>query len=138
MEGNRLPYRQVDSGKCSRKRNLWKDIVSCVLMKNTPVEAGIIAIASPLPLFFCMVFWSWVWFFGIGIGMLNYETVPQWILVISLLPLAVSPAIGILGVVHGFVKLRQKYAWLGIILSIIGLIENFLLIYGMGYIGSRF
>ena len=107
-------------------------------MTNKPLITGIIAVASPIPLIMFTVLWSWLCFFGIGIGVMNYETVPQWILIISLLPLFISPAIGIIGVVHGFAKLTAKHAWLGIVLSVIGLVENLLLDYGMVYIGSRF
>ena len=63
-------------------------------MKNKPVVTGIIAVASPIPLIIFTVLWSWLWFFGIGIGLLNYDTVPQWILVCSLLPLFISPTFG--------------------------------------------
>ena len=48
---------------------------------------------------------------------LNFETIPLWILIISILPSVISPAMGVLGIVHGFIKLKQKYAWLSIILS---------------------
>ena len=107
-------------------------------MINKPFITGIIAVASPIPLFVFTILWSWFCFFGIGMGLLNYETVPQWILIISFLPLFISPAMGVLGVIHGFAKLKQKHAWLGIVLSVVSLIENFFLIYGMYYIGSRF
>ena len=107
-------------------------------MKNKPFITGIIAIASPIPLSIFTVLWSWLWFFGIGIGLLNYSNVPEWILNVGLLPLIISPVLGILGIVHGFLKIKHKLAWLGIVLSVVGLIENCLLIYGMYYIGSRF
>jgi hypothetical protein len=79
-----------------------------------------------------------VWFFGIGMGLLNYETIPQWIQVCSMLPLFVSPIIGLIGIIHGIIIIKSKQAKLGIFLSVIGLIENFFLIYGIYYIGSRF
>ena len=107
-------------------------------MKNRPIVTGIIAAASPIPTVIFTVIWSWVWFFGIGMGLLNYDTVPQWILIVSLLPLLVSPIFGLLGIIHGMVKIKTKKAWFGIFLSVIGLFENFILIYGMYYLGSRF
>ena len=107
-------------------------------MKNKPIVTGIIAVASPIPLLIFTVLWCWGWFFGIGTGLLNYDTIPQWILICSLLPLFISPAFGVLGIIHGIIKIKEKQAWIGILLSALGLIENFLLIYGMGYIGSRF
>ena len=107
-------------------------------MKDKPIVTGIIAVASPVPLIVFTVLWSWVWFFGIVVGLLNYDAVPQWILVCSLSPLLISPAFGLLGIVHGVIKIKSERAWLGILLSVLGLIENFILIYGMCYIGSRF
>ena len=107
-------------------------------MKNKPLVTGIIAVVSPVPLIVFTVLWSWMWGFGIGMGLLNYDTIPQWILICSLLPLFISPALGLLGIVHGIIKIKLKRAWVGILLSVLGLIENFILIYGMYYIGSRF
>ena len=107
-------------------------------MKNKPLVTGIIAVVSPVPLIVFTVLWSWIWCFGIGMGLLNFDTIPQWILICSLLPLFISPALGLLGIVHGIIKIKLKRAWVGILLSVLGLIENFILIYGMGYIGSRF
>lgn len=107
-------------------------------MKNKPIVTGIVAIASPIPLIVFTVLWYWVWFFGIGMGLLNYDTIPQWILILSLLPLLISPILCLIGAIHGIVKIKTKKAILGILLSIIGLLENFVLIYGIYYIGSRF
>ena len=107
-------------------------------MKNNPVVTGMIAVTSPIPLIIFTVLWSWLLFFISGIGLLNCDPIPQWISVCSLLPLLISPALGLLGVIHGIVKIKTKRAWLGILLSVIGLIENFALIYGMYYIGSGF
>ena len=76
--------------------------------------------------------------FCIGMGLLNYDIVPQWILAVSLLPLLISPIIGLLGIIHGIVKIKTRKAWLGIFLSVIGLFENYILIYGIYYLGSRF
>lgn len=107
-------------------------------MKRNSLVIGIIAVASPIPLALFTVLWDWLLAFGIGMGLLNYDTVPQWILICSLLPLLISPGLGILGIVHGCIQRKQKRAWLGILLSVLCLIENFLLIYGMCYIGSRY
>ena len=107
-------------------------------MKNKPIVTGIIAVASPIPMIVLTVLWTWICFFGIGMGLLNYDTVPQWIPVCSLLPLFISPTFCLLGLVHGVIKIKLKRAWIGILLSVLGLIENFILIYGMYYLGSRF
>ena len=107
-------------------------------MKNKPVLTGIIAAVSPVPLLIFTVLWCWIWFFGIGMGLLNYEIVPQWILICSLLPLFISPALGLSGIIHGLIKRKTKRAWLGILLSVIGLMESFLLLYCIYYAGSKF
>ena len=107
-------------------------------MKNKPIVIGIIAVASPIPLVIFTSIWSLIWSFYIGLGLLNYDTVPQWILVVSLLPLFISPIFGLMGIIHSMVKIKTKKAWFAFFLSVIGLLENFILIYGMSYLGSRF
>lgn len=107
-------------------------------MKSKPFVTGVLAVASPLPGFFLTMLWCWSCCFGIGMGLLNYDTIPEWLLIVSLLPLFISPLLGLLGIIHGIVKIRSKKAWLGILLSVIGLFENFILIYGIGYLGSRY
>lgn len=107
-------------------------------MKNRPYITGIIAAASPFYMFIFTLFWCWIWFFGIGIGLLNYDTIPPWIQAVSLIPLLVSPAIGICGIIHGLIKIKHKLAWLGIVLSVGCLLENILMFFCMAYLGSRF
>ena len=107
-------------------------------MKIKPIISGIIAAISPIPLLIFTVLWFWICSFGIGMGLLQYETIPEWILIISLLPLLISPLLGISGIIHGFIKRKESLAWLGILLSISCLVENFILIYGIIYLGSRF
>lgn len=136
MTGFRLPSTPA---KCSRvKRNHCKAIKSAIMMKSTPIEAGIVAVASPLPLFFCTVFWSWILTFTIGMGILGLEYIPNWLSICSLLPLLVSPIIGVMGLIHSIIKIKEKRSWVGFLLSFLGLAENLLLIYCIGYIGSRF
>ena len=105
-------------------------------MKNLPVATGIFAFISPFPMFVLTILWSWFWFFGIGIGLLGLATFPDWLLILSLLPLFVSPALGVLGILHGIIKRTVKYAKLGILLSVLGLLENGILWLGMGYLSQ--
>ena len=86
-------------------------------MKNMPIITGIIAFVSPISLLIFSILW---------------------IDIIGLLPLLISPILGVLGVVHGIVKIKEDYSVLGIVLSAIGLLENLFLIFGMCYLGSRF
>ena len=86
-------------------------------MKNMPIITGIIAFVSPISLLIFSILW---------------------IDIIGLLPMFISPILGVLGVVHGIVKIKEDYSVLGIVLSAIGLLENLFLIFGMCYLGSRF
>lgn len=106
-------------------------------MKNKPFITGIIAAVSPFPMFWFTMLWSWVWFFGIGLGMLQYDRIPDWMLIVELLPLCISPLLGLLGIVHGIIKRKTRLAWLGILLSVLCLIENVLLLAVMAFL-SRF
>ena len=107
-------------------------------MKNKPMISGIIAAVSPIPLLIFTMLWSCIWIFAIGMGLFHYENIPNWILIVSIIPLCISPILGILGVVHGIVKRKEYLSWLGIALSIVGLLENVFLIYGINFVGSRF
>ena len=105
-------------------------------MKNKSINLGLVAAISPIPLLIVSVLWSWLWSFGVGMGLLNYDTIPQWILIISMTPLLISPMLGVIGAIHGIVNIREGLSFVGIILSIICLVENAALIYGMYYLGS--
>ena len=120
------------------KESGFAKLKKTVLMKNTYVEAGIVAVASPLPLMIFTSMWSVLFGIGFGIGVLGYTSIPEWMLYISLFPLLISPAIGVLGTVRCLLKIKEKKAWLGLILSLLGLVENMLLFYGCFYIGSRY
>ena len=107
-------------------------------MKKDPVRMGIAAVLSPLPMFVVTILWSWFLFFGIGIGLLGLATVPDWMLYLIVLPLLVSPARCVGGVVCGIACRKEPRAWLGILLSVLGLAENVLLILGILHIGGRY
>ena len=108
-------------------------------MKNTPVEAGRFAFFSPLPMLFASGLWSWIVVFGIYFGLLQLDVpIPEWLIGITIIPpVFCSPILGILGIVHGIIKRKEKRAWLGILLSTLCLVENALLFCAMGYL-SRF
>lgn len=107
-------------------------------MKNRPFITGILAVASPLPVFCYTILWSWFMCFGIGMGLLQYDTIPQWILTVSLLPLCISPGLSVAGMIHGIVKRKEKLAWLGILLSVLALVQFAALVYIAGYLGSKY
>ena len=108
--------------------------------KNKPLKMGIFAVCSPLPLVFFTMFWfMFLWGILSILGVFSrYGTMPEWALCVGLLPLSISPLLGVAGIIHGIVKMKERLSWLGIVLSVLGLPENFGLIYVMGYIGSRF
>ena len=107
-------------------------------MKNKALVLGVVSVASPVPGFIFTLLWCWTWAFGIGMGLLGYDGVADWILIVGLLPLLISPLMGLFGIVYGIVRRREKRAWLGILLSVLGVAENVLMIYGLCYIGYRY
>ena len=107
-------------------------------MKNYSLTLGLISVLSPVPLLVFTALWCWMWVFGVGMGLLSYEIVPEWILLISVLPLSVSPLLELVGTACGIVTIRERHSLLGIVLSLLCLAENFVLIYGIYYLGSRF
>ena len=78
-------------------------------MKNKPIVSGIIAIASPIPLIIFTALWCWIWAFAIGMGLFHYDNIPNWILSVALLPLFISPILGVLGIIHGIIKRKEKF-----------------------------
>jgi len=99
---------------------------------------GTISVLSPLPMVLVTVFWFWILFFGIGMGMLGYTNVPDWMLIVGLLPLLFSPCFAVFGIVIGIVKRKQQHSLLCIILSVAGLLINFAMMFGMVYLGYSF
>ncbi len=132
---NRLPRHREEK---PIPKNTLSKLKESMLMKNTPVEAGWFAVASPLPMFFVTSFWGLFLFFGIYIGLLNMDVpIPAWVTILSVIPILISPLLCVLGVIHGIIKRKEKGALLGILLSAFGLAENFLLFCAMAYL-SRF
>lgn len=107
-------------------------------MKSKSLKLGIIAVASPIPLFLITCLWALFVFFVIGIGVLHHEptTTFDWLLVVSLLPLLISPLMCCAFIVRGIVKRKEHMSWLCILLSVAGLAENALLLMGICYLGS--
>jgi len=105
-------------------------------MKMKPLTLGIIAALSPVPGLVLTSFWSIIWISAIGMELLQYETIPVWIEIISFLPLLISPFLGIFGIMRGIKKRKEKLAWLGIVLSVLCLIENFVLLYYIAFVSE--
>ena len=107
-------------------------------MKRSAFVLGLISFLSPVPFAVATILWDWVLSFGIGMGLLGYDHIPDWILFAGLAPLLISPTLGIVGIVYGFCERKEKLAWLGILLSVLGVMVNGLLLFAMGYAGSHY
>ena len=107
-------------------------------MKMNPVKLGKVAVITPIPLLILAVIALWVIYFFVGMHILGYETVPFWLLIISELPLFISPLLCVFGIVYGVIKRREHRAWLGVLLSSLGLLENCLIFGCIIYVGKRF
>ena len=115
-------------------------VATCKSAKKHPLilTVAIVAIASPLPMIFVTSMWSLLFGVGFGISVLRYSTIPDWMLYLCLLPLSFSPLFDVFGIILGIVKIKERHSKLCIILSVLGLLMNFALIFGIGYIGSRY
>lgn len=105
----------------------------------SPLVFGIIAAASPLPMYCFSILWCWFLLFDIWIGLLGLGTpTPDWFSYLELFPLAVSPMLGIFGAIFGIVRRKHPHAILGTILSVLGIVTNFVLVAVTVYLGYRF
>ena len=109
-------------------------IKQSVLMKNTPLEAGIFAALSPLPMFWVSVFVTTI-VGGIGFALLGASIAVKMFDYIPLVVFLLSPTLGVLGIIHSLMKIREKKALLGLLLSILCIVENALMFWGMYYLG---
>lgn len=107
-------------------------------MKQRAFMLGLFSFLSPVPLAIATILWDWTLSFGIGMGLLGYDYIPDWISFAGLAPLLISPLLGLAGIVYGICKRKEKLAWLGILLSVLCIVANALMIFAMGYIGSRY
>ena len=99
---------------------------------------GIVAFFSPIIVFVSTCIWSWLTFFGIGMGVLHYETVPEWLVTIGCLPLLIGPLMCCAFFVLNVINRKEDMARVGMLLSAVGAILNVLMIIGMCYIGSKY
>ena len=98
--------------------------------KHRSFLAGIFAAASPIPFFLISCFLAMM----IGFELRN---VPAWQLGLGLIPFAISPICCCACLVYGIIRHREHLSWLCVLLSVLGLAENALLLYGMYYIGGH-
>lgn len=105
-------------------------------MRSKALTLGISAIKSVLPWFGMTILWVWIVFFGLFLTVLGYE--PPWANGLLLLPVLVSPAKGVYGVIYGLLHRTEERAWLGVLLSVLGIVLNALLWGGLDYFVSRY
>lgn len=98
--------------------------------KHRSFLVGIFAAASPIPFFVISCFLAMM----IGFELSN---APGWQLGLALGPFAISPICCCACLVYGILRHREHLSWLCILLSVLGLAENALLLYGMYYIGGH-
>ncbi len=122
---------QPDTGHMTICKNVSKK-------RPANLTIGIIAVASPLPMLLFTSFWSVIFGIGFGISVLGYSTIPDWMEYLCLLPLSFSPVFDVFGIIFGALRYKKRYSLLCIILSALGLLINFALIFGIAYIGSRY
>lgn len=106
-----------------------------VLMKNTPLEAGVFAVLSPLPMLFLAGFIGFIMMAAI-LYTLGPQVVGPWVVLLMILPLLASPVLGILSIVNGFRKIKEKRAWTGIALGVLCLLENAALFFFGAYLSQ--
>lgn len=108
-------------------------------MKTKSLITGILAALSPLPMAIIAILLDWIFFFGIYLGVFDGPLpAPDWVIQAFLLPLSISPLLGVAGIVHGIVDRKAPLAWLSIVLSVLCLLGNALLIGGMVFLGGRY
>ena len=104
-------------------------------MHLRPLVSGAISVLMPIPmaivtmmLGLCVV---WVW-----CALFELDNIPSWFLVSVSGLLFISPVFSLLSTVYCAVKIRCKRAWIGLLLSILGIAENAGLIFFLYYVGS--
>ena len=105
-------------------------------MHLRPLVSGVLSVLMPIPIVIvtmmlglCVV---WIWY-----ALFELDNISSWFLVIAVIPLLLlSPIFSIFSTVYCAVKIRVKWAWIGLLLSILGIAENAVLMFFLYYIGS--
>lgn len=104
-------------------------------MHLRPILSGVLSVLMPIPIVIvtmmlglCVV---WIWY-----ALFELDNISSWFLVIAVIPLLLSPIFSIFSTVYCAVKIRVKWAWIGLLLSILGIAENAVLMFFLYYIGS--
>ena len=104
-------------------------------MHLRPLVSGVLSVLMPIPIVIVTMMLglcvAWIWY-----ALFELDNISSWFLVIAVIPLLFSPIFSIYSTVYCAVKIRVKWAWIGLILSILGIAENAGLMFFLYYIGS--
>ena len=100
-----------------------------------PLVSGAISVLMPIPTAIVTMmlglYGVWIW-----CALFELDNIPSWFLVSVSSLLFISPVFSLLSTVYCAVKIRCKRAWIGLLLSVLGIAENAGLIFFLYLIGS--
>ena len=100
-----------------------------------PLVSGTLSVLMPIPIVIVTMMLglcvAWIWS-----ALFELDNFSSCFLVIAVIPLLLSPIFSIFSTVYCVVKIRVKWAWIGLLLSILGIAENAVLMFFLYYIGS--
>ena len=107
-----------------------------IKMHLRPLVSGVLSVLMPIPIVIVTMMLglcvAWIWY-----ALFELDNIASWFLVIAVIPpLLLSPIFSIFSTVYCAIKIRCKRAWIGLLLSIIGVAESAGLIFFLYYIGS--
>ena len=100
-----------------------------------PLVSGAISVLMPIPAVIVTMMLGLLLFL-LGSVIFGVYDIPAWFLFIAVIPLLLSPIFSIFSTVYCDVKIRCNRAWIGLLLSVIGIAENAGLIFFLYYAGS--
>lgn len=106
-----------------------------MVLKN-PKVLGIVNFLLPVPMAFMTIVWAVAFTLVIGPSITPYEVAPPWVLAVDLLPLLISPALSIYGILFGIKQRSEPNGTFCIVLSSIALLINAVIIFALIYFGS--
>ena len=101
-------------------------------MSNRSARLGVWSVLTIFPCFIATVLWSAVLLSCLGVP----EEAPLWMGFLILLPMLISPGIGVAGLITGIRRWKEHHSLLGVALSLLGIAGNILFWYGFYRIAS--
>ena len=104
-------------------------------MHLRPLVSGVLSVLMPIPMAIVTMmlglYGVWIWY-----ALFELDNIPSWFLVSVSGLLFISPVFSLLSTVYCAIKIRCKRAWIGLLLSVLGIAENTGLIFFLYYAGS--